>query len=56
MNINYDNSKAGSKWYSNIATIYTCKIFPQERRPYLATECDSLQEAEKWRHQVDSVL
>ncbi|XP_031557979.1 pre-mRNA-splicing factor ISY1 homolog [Actinia tenebrosa] len=24
----------------------------QERRPFLATECDNLQEAERWRHQV----
>lgn len=24
----------------------------QERRPFLATECDNLQEAEKWRQQV----
>jgi len=24
----------------------------QERRPFLATECDNLQEAEKWRHQI----
>lgn len=24
----------------------------KERRPFLATECDNLQEAEKWRHQI----
>ena len=24
----------------------------QNKRPYLATECHSLQEAEKWRHQI----
>ena len=25
---------------------------PSNKRPYLATECDNLQEAEKWRGQV----
>ena len=24
----------------------------QDRRPYLATECDDLQQAEKWRRQI----
>ena len=26
--------------------------FVQAKRPYLATECNSLQESEKWRHQI----
>ena len=25
---------------------------PKERRPYLASLCETLQEAERWRHQI----
>jgi len=31
-------------------SLKACSV--QDRRPYLATECDNLQQAEKWRRQI----
>ena len=37
---------------TNIFTIILIFNELQERRPYLATECDDLPQAEKWRRQI----
>lgn len=38
-----------ARWYSYQKDLETPE---KAKRPYLATECNSLQEAEKWRHQI----
>lgn len=39
-----------SRWYTYQRDLHNPK--ENNKRPYLATECHSLQEAEKWRHQI----
>lgn len=43
-------------WYCGFLTDWWQTVCPQERRPFLASECSELPKAEKWRRQVCVLL